>query len=279
MNSFLADAGLIDRFYKENTLQVDWGQWFESEPTINSYHLFKGPSKNSAITRYIGNDQFKLVNNKTSIQDIKPQDVLQTCLVDALSDNTIKIVVVTGCAGSGKSLLAIAYGLDQIKYRTLMYSKPAETIKQTKFFATVPGSIPEKYAPFLDSFYISAKKVLGDKSYLDNMIEKGHVVFKPTEFMRGDTYDDTTLIIDESQNLEWHSTKTALTRMGENSKVILLGDTTQKDVRPNDKSGMELLRSSRTFKNSSITVDLHLINDYRSDISRLVSSIDKEISY
>lgn len=270
----------IDEIYKKGFVQIEWNRWSEIEPNINSYHILKSSARTSALARYAKQDTFKLVNNKVTLEGLKPLDAYQNFLMDALLDEDIKIITTTGCAGSGKTLLSLAYGLHQVaskKSKQLLCTKPTEIVGSSRFFGAVPGDLNEKFAPFLDSFMLSAHKIFPDRDYLRIMIEKGSIKFKPIEFMRGDSYDDTILILDEAQNLNWASTKTVLTRLGQNSKVILIGDTRQKDIRPHELSGFELLRNSRIFKESSLTTSIHLYNDYRSDISKLVQSIADEI--
>lgn len=276
-----APSELIEKLYTDKYLKIYYEDFLlstESEPAINSYYIVKSHN-NSAIVRYIGEDSFKLLPKNLSIDNIRPKDSDQNALLDALLDKNIQIVCVTGPAGSGKTFLSLAYALFEIlenKNKKLLLTKATETVKNNKFFGAVPGTIDEKFAIFLDSYELAMNKILGSV-YTEKLKQSGQFMYKPIEFCRGDSRDDTILIVDESQNLDWHSTKTILTRLGENSKAILLGDTSQKDIKQFEKSGFERLISSGIFKDSTLTTHIQLVNDYRGPISKLISQIAEEV--
>lgn len=279
-----APSSLIDELYSKKILNVMYEDLLldiDIEPDINNYFNIKSHT-NSAIVKYIAPDTFKVLSKSLNIDSIKPKDADQAALIDSLTDDTIQIVCVTGPAGAGKTFLSLAYGIteliaDKSKDKKLLLTKATETVKSSKFFGAVPGGIDEKFAIFLDSFDLAIHKLLKDSAYVEMLKQSNRLMYKPIEFCRGDSRDNTILIVDESQNLDWHSTKTILTRLGEGSKAILIGDTSQKDINQFQKSGFELLVNSQGFKESPLTSHVKLINDYRGPISRLVSSIAAEI--
>lgn len=284
----LVDSETINRFYEEKIIEIDPELILNKtyDLIVNSYHqLSTYESNQSAIVRFRGKNRFDLVESNIRIDKIKPKDFEQVCLFDALKDPSIKILVVEGCAGAGKTYISLCWALlenlkskDKDKERRkLMLTKPTATVGVSKFFGAVPGGTDEKFAPFLDSFEIHINKIL-TKEYASLLQERGEIFYKPVEFCRGDSYEDTILIADEMQNLPWHETKTLLTRIGDNSKAILLGDITQKDIDKKVKSGIELLTDSRKFEESEITCYITLSHDYRGPISKLIQLVDDEIS-
>lgn len=275
---------VLDKIYAEKTINAEFedilDESIQEEPYPNEFFILKTDTKASAIVRYLGNDTFKLVDPKIRVDDIKPKDAEQAALMELLNDPDIKIISVVGPPGAGKTFISLAYGLTQViknKKLTLICTKSTETVKSSKFFGPVPGTVDDKFGIFLESFDLAMKKILHDGVMYQQMKDNRQVLFKPIEFCRGDSRENTILVCDESQNMGWHEVKTLLSRFGEDCKVILLGDLGQKDVRPNDKSGFESLFNSRTYSNSKLTGHIRLINDYRGPISRLISEIAKEV--
>jgi PhoH-like ATPase len=197
----------------------------------------------------------------------------------SLNNEKITLNVCIGAAGTGKTTLAVAYALKEwdTKKKKIYFSKAAVMVGKGRAFGPVPGDINQKYGPYLDSFKIVIKKVLGAKtdSYIDAMIECKNFNYQPIEFVRGNTYENCTFILDEVQNLTWHELKTLLSRMGENSKVILIGDPFQRDVSfKHTPNGMDTLLNSELFQSSSFTSFVELKKQYRSPLADLIYKID-----
>ncbi len=273
---------VLDTLYAKKFVKKVFNEYDQDlDPDINEYFIFQGEAKSSAIVRYLGDDMWKLVDPKMSINSIRPKDAEQLALLDALLDPDIKIVSVIGPAGCGKTFLSLTYALDLIMMRTntstLVLTKSTETVKNSKFFGAVPGGVDEKFAPFLDSFDLAIRKISGEKVYHDLMQDKKKIIYKPIEFCRGDSRENSILIADEMQNVSWHEVKTLVSRFGENCKCILLGDLNQKDVNRSVDSGLETMFNSDTYANSPITAHVELINDYRGPISKLIGEIDDEV--
>lgn len=279
----MVDVETINRFYEERIVEIlpECILNRVTDLSINSYHQLVSYNNQSAIVKYKGSTRFDLVDPGLKIDKIKPKDFEQVCLFDALKDTSIKILVVEGCAGAGKTFISLAWALlENLKSKDdkkkIFLTKPTATVGMSKFFGAVPGGNDEKFAPFLDSFEIHINKIL-TKEYAALMREKGEIFYKPIEFTRGDSYDNTILIADETQNVDWHQLKTLLTRIGTNSKAIVLGDTTQKDMDNRIKSGLEVLTEAERFQSSPITCYIKLNNDYRGEISKLISAIAADV--
>lgn len=210
------------------------------------------------------------------------KDAYQKFLLDTFFDPSILVNVAIGGAGTGKTTLALYYAMEAGKnlHRKIYLTKAATFIGEGKAFGPVPGDINEKFAPYLDSFNIVLEKVYGknSKNYLEMMLDKGDLKFIPLAFARGSTYDNTTFIIDEAQNLTWHELNSIISRVGENSKCIILGDPDQVDIRlPYEKTGLGKMLSSEVFQKSALTSEITLVKQYRSPITQLAIDINKEI--
>lgn len=288
---FISDF-LIDKLHEEKYLNIE--ELIQQgicllEPIKefrNQYVLLRGiaDNKKSALTRI--NNKAKLVKicntNKIPLCGLNPRDAKQSCLIDSLNNDNILLTVGIGPAGTGKTTLAVAYGLEQCFHESkkLYMCKSTALVGKGKTFGAVPGDVNDKFAPHVASYKVILEKLLGNKSknYLKMMEEKGDIKFIPIEYARGMTFEDCTFIIDEVQNLDWHELKTICSRMSDTANVILLGDLEQLDTKGSaEQSGIYKLLNSQSFARSPITSTMTLDQQYRGPIPTLMSNIDKEL--
>lgn len=157
------------------------------------------------------------------------------------------LVFVTGPAGTGKTYVAVLYGLDKLKNNEIskiILTRPAVEAGESLGF--LPGDLKEKVDPYLQPLYDALYDVLG-KETVEGMLEKGVIEIAPLAYMRGRTLDNAYIILDEAQNTTEKQIKMFLTRLGHNSKMIVTGDTTQIDLPGKTKSG--LIVSANLLKN------------------------------
>lgn len=154
--------------------------------------------------------------------------------------SAIKSFMVTlglGPAGTGKTYiagsLACEYLMDR-KYDRIVITRPAVEAEEELGF--LPGEVEDKYAPYIAPFRDVLDERLG-KSHVDNLLKLGRIQAQPFAYMRGRTFKNAVVILDEAQNATPKQMKLFLTRIGENCKVIINGDETQKDIR--GLSGLE----------------------------------------
>lgn len=279
----------IDSFYTEPLLslpQVD-RNGEDIYHVINGYALFQdlADPKHAAIARYVGNHRWTVLSKKKSkFENIMPKDLYQSVFFDSLSNKDTLLSVGIGPAGTGKTTIALAYAFSEYmaNEKSIVLVKPTTMVGAGKAFGPVPGDISEKYAPYLTSYEIVLKKVAGrnSKDYLEQMKAKEKLQFFPLELARGCTFENCTLILDESQNVNWHELNTLISRMGDNSKMILLGDLNQIDTGiPYHKTGLYKMLSSYPFQDSKIASAIELKIQYRSPITELATEINKWISH
>lgn len=279
-----ATQEIIENLYKEKKIPLTQIKHLSINPgTFCTFFSESDPANKVSVYSDGWNlvllDTFK---NKT-FSGFSPKDLKQLCYFNVLDNEQFMLIAALGAAGTGKTSVAIAKALQSYftDKKKIYLSKPTVMVQshENNVFGPVPGDINEKYAPYLGSFEIVLNKVLGDNSkhYLEMMFKNKHVQFIPVEFTRGCTFEDCTFILDEVQNLSWHELKTVLSRIGENSTIILCGDPDQIDTGlPYEQTGLYKLISSDTFSKSNFTSQITLTKQYRGKIPDLIYNIDKE---
>lgn len=160
----------------------------------------------------------------------------QYLAMDQLLCQDIKLVFLQGGAGTGKTLLAIASGLEQMRqYRQIVITRPMVHLEDEDNVGYLKGDLEAKMAPWLKPIYQSLS-FLGEKDeknakIIKDKLEKQKIIFESLDYIRGTTYRKTFLIIDEAQNLTPHQFKTIITRSGEGTKLVFTGDIGQIDRR------------------------------------------------
>lgn len=238
----------------------------------------------SAIARLTDVNTLTRVNigKNFEISGLRPRDVRQRFFIDELLNSNINLSVALGSAGTGKTTVAVAYALKELfeNQKTIHLCKPTALVgEMSETFGPVPGDVQEKYAPHIAHFKIVIQKLLGNRAaeYVQLLLKKKQIQFTPTEFVRGCTYEDCTFIVDEVQNFTWHELKTIASRMGKNTKLILIGDPYQIDRSFSlQESGIYTMIRSTVFKESSLTSCSYLTEQYRGPIPSLITKIDNE---
>lgn len=241
----------------------------------NSYVVCKGTSPGKSALAVYTNDELKtLASFGCSETGVHPRNKEQKFALHALRSQDIPLVTLTGLAGSGKTFLALMSGIDAL------YDKTYERIVVTRSIEPVgrelgylPGDINEKMAPWMSPLLDNFKHHFKDRVYFECMIEKGQIEIAPLSFIRGRTFNDSYLIVDEAQNATIHELKTIITRMGENSKVVLMGDTDQIDTPYIDKRSNGLAIVIEKFKTSDLSAHVHLCRGERSSIATYASKV------
>ena len=169
---------------------------------------------------------------------VKPKTLGQKRYVDAIRDHMI--VFGTGPAGTGKTYLAMAMAITAFKNEEvgrIILTRPA--IEAGEKLGFLPGDLQSKVDPYLRPLYDALYQIMGAESFVKNT-EKGLIEVAPLAYMRGRTLDNAYIILDEAQNTTPAQMKMFLTRIGFGSKVIITGDSSQKDLAPGVKSGLDV---------------------------------------
>lgn len=167
---------------------------------------------------------------------IRPKTLGQKKYVDAIKRSSIVFGV--GPAGTGKTYLAVAlavYALKNKEIDKIILTRPA--VEAGEKLGFLPGDMNEKVDPYLRPLFDALQEMMGQDAYLRH-IERGSIEIAPLAYMRGRTLSNSFIILDEAQNATKEQMKMFLTRMGENSRIVVTGDVTQIDLPKNVKSGM-----------------------------------------
>ena len=196
-----------------------------------------------------------IIDNKS----IKVKNINQFKYLETISNSTITFGI--GPAGTGKTFLAVASAVKlyaENKIRKIVLTRPA--VEAGERLGYLPGDLSQKIDPYLVPLFDSLEQFFGSEN-LGYLIEKRNIEIVPLAYMRGRTLNDACIILDEAQNATVNQIKMFLTRLGENSKVIITGDETQIDLYKNDYSGLKKTRkilsnideiSVMEFQNSDI---------------------------
>ena len=206
--------------------------------------------------------------------DIQPRNKEQKFALSVLTDPDIPLVCLTGIAGSGKTFLSLLTGLDAVfkdKYERIVVTRSIQPVGRDLGY--LPGDMNEKMQPWMAPLTDNFRHAFKDMTYFDVMMEKGKIDIAPLSFIRGRTFNDSYVIVDEAQNATIHELKTIVTRIGKDSKIILMGDTDQIDTPYINKQSNGLSIVIEKFRNSSLSAHIHLPKGERSKLATVASQI------
>ena len=223
------------------------------------------------------------IPTKRSVWGIRPRNKEQNYALDLLMDPSISMITLVGKAGSGKTLCAIAAGLEQTlddhhfssqksRYTRLIVSRPVEPLGKDIGF--LPGTMEEKMAPWLKPIQDNLKFLMADDTIsLQEYIDRGRIEVEALTYIRGRSIANAFIIIDEAQNLTKHELKTIATRVGEGTKSILTGDVEQIDNIYIDERTNGLTYAVEKMKQHELSGHITLKKGERSAIATLASKI------
>ncbi len=219
---------------------------------------------------------------KEGIWGITPRNKEQSFALDALLDDSVKLVTLVGKAGTGKTLLAIAAGLQKVAeenvYTRLLVSRPV--FPMGKDIGFLPGDVEEKLAPWMQPIFDNVELLLagheGEKRHSKGyreLMNMGILEIEALTYIRGRSIPNQFLIVDEAQNLTPHEIKTIITRAGEGTKVVLTGDPFQIDNPYVDASSNGLTYVVERFKEQQISGHIFMTKGERSELAELAANL------
>lgn len=221
--------------YSQNNA-VDWRAVCHDRPYPNQLFKFKAQNEDTLCARYDADIDKILLVRKREACGIKPRNDEQKFAIDACLNKKIKLVSLTGGAGTGKTLLALASALEQERdYDQIILSRPT-VILGNQDIGFLPGDQKNKMSPFLQPLMdnlnvIKAQYRPSSKEYqrLEALVKDEKLLITPLAYIRGRSLGNAYFIIDEAQNLTPHEIKTIITRAGEGTKMVFTGDIFQID--------------------------------------------------
>ncbi len=223
----------IHKIYNEGG--VNYKEVMDEEPQPNHYFLLRH-GKTSALTFYNKEtEQIERVE-KRSASGISPRNAEQVFAYHALLSPEIKLVTLSGVAGTGKTLLALSAAIEQkMDFRQIYLARPVIPLSN-KDIGYLPGDVKSKLNPYMEPLWDNLKMIQSqhketDREYkkITDMVETEKLMITPLAYIRGRSLSNIIFIVDEAQNLTPHEIKTIITRAGENAKIIFTGDVNQID--------------------------------------------------
>ncbi len=235
--------------------------------------------KKTAFGRFVSaNEPLRKLNNFKDIWGLKARNKEQKFAMNLLFDSDIDIVTLTGPAGTGKTLIAAACGLEQVlgyqekpKYDKLIITRPVQPVGRDIGF--LPGTLEEKMLPWVAPLKDNLEYLFGDKTALEMNMEQGVIEIEAMSFIRGRSISKAFMIVDEAQNLTAHELKTIITRAGDGTKIVLTGDVQQIDNSYVDSVSNGLTYAVEKFKDHSISGHITLLKGERSRLATLAADI------
>lgn len=277
---------IIDSFYQNGFIKKeDVFNYSDIEFVENKFLVITSPENKSALGIFKNEKIVKLHHQEEHPYDVRAKNVGQRFMLEALLDDDYPLVVIKGNAGTGKTFCTLAAGLQRIDQKVYSRILVTRSVTATEQYGFLPGDIEEKLSPYLagikDNLSIlingSRKKGANDITYEDGkyFFEKGIVQIQAIGFLRGRSIVDTYFIIDETQNIEPDVIKSIVTRAGEGSKFIFLGDPTQIDNPNLNERYNGLVYLSEKMKGNPMCAQISLSDDesVRSQLAREAAKI------
>jgi PhoH-like ATPase len=245
----------------------------------NKYFILRNPGR--SVLAYLSSDCMRLQKvEKVPAYGIKPRNAEQAFAVDALTRTSIPLVTLTGKAGTGKTLLALASAIQVKKsYRQIFLARPVVPLSN-KDMGYLPGDIESKLAPYMQPLWDNLKIIQNqfsedDKQYqvIDQMIKDEKLLIEPLSYIRGRSLQKIFFIVDEAQNLTPHEIKTIITRAGEGVKIVLTGDIYQIDHPYLDAQSNGVSYLIDHFKGQRLYSHMNLEKGERSELAELASNL------
>lgn len=249
------------------------------EALPNKYYVLR--STNRSVLAQLDQNKEQIVKvDKINVYGINPRNAEQTFAVDALINPAIQLVSMTGKAGTGKTLLALASALHvKRNYRQIFIARPIVPLSN-KDIGFLPGDVESKLAPYMQPLWDNLKVIQdqfpeNDKQHtaIDTMVKDQKLVIEPLSYIRGRSLQRIFFIVDEAQNLTPHEIKTIITRAGEGAKVVFTGDIYQIDHPYLDGQSNGLSYLIDRFKGQKLYAHINLEKGERSELAELASNL------
>ena len=274
---YLVDDQVIDQFYEGKDVFVDRDD-IKLFPNQFVMLVSNANEKKTALSRFkcYSKALFRVFDGKGWDWVITPRNKEQSFALDLLLDEDVPIVTLIGKAGSGKTLAAISAGLQQVlegrTYKRLIVSRPVQPMGRD--IGYLPGTMEEKMRPWLAPIRDNMQFLMGnDKIMMEEYMSNGTVEIEALTYIRGRSISNAYIIVDEAQNLSRHELKTIITRVGEDTKIILTGDIEQIDNVYIDETSNGLTYAVEKFKTAEIAGHITLQKGERSKVATLAARI------
>lgn len=275
------DITYINKLYAKNTNNnvVTPEEIGIPKPESHDYFMLSNGT-NSVMAYY--NPITNLISrvNKHRVMGIEPRNSEQAFAMHALMNEDVQLMALTGTAGTGKTLLALAAALEQHEYfDQILLARPIVALGN-KDLGYLPGGEKDKIKPYMlplfDNLQVIKQNLRNNGAkidMIDGMLRDGSLEISPLAYIRGRSLSHVFFIIDEAQNLTPHEVKTIITRAGEGTKIIFTGDIQQIDSPYLDSFSNGLSHLSAKMKGQKLFAHMNLVKGERSELAELASKL------
>jgi len=268
----------INQFYMDGELECPISNTYPNE-----FFVLKSIDKqtHSGVCRHMNGKIYKLKHENEMFFDVAPKNKEQKFAMELLLDKDIKIIALIGQAGTGKTIIALSAALEQVInqniYSKVLITRPMASLGQDLGF--LKGDKDEKFYPWMGPIYDNMEYLFRNNSkkqarqIIDHLKDMGQIEMEPLTYMRGRSIPNQFIICDESQNMSKHLIKTLLTRIGENTKIVLTGDLEQIDTPYLDTSTSGLSYVIDRLKSEKLFGYVNLIKGERSETAEICSKL------
>jgi len=263
----------IDLFYREGMLKLQE----ETDLFSHQFVILRNctEASGSALARHYQNSLWALTNGDSTNWGIRALNKEQRFALELLVNDRIKVVTLVGRAGTGKTLLALAVGLEKVLeekvYRRLLVTRPV--IPMGEDLGYLPGTMGEKLRPWMQPIYDNLEFLFNNhqdpRESILHLMDEGTLIMEALTYMRGRSIPRQFILCDEAQNLSPHMIKTLITRVGEGSKIVFTGDPEQIDHPYLDASSNGLTYLVEKLKGEEIAGHITLAKGERSKVAEL----------
>ena len=269
------DSTPINKLYKDG--KISHSELENSKPVSNHYYILKNHSS-SALGYYNPKSKQVELVKQVNAYGITPKNAEQTFAMHALMDPDIQLATITGAAGTGKTLLALACALEQRRqYRQIYLARPIVPLSN-RDIGYLPGDVKSKIDPYMQPLWDNLSIIKNQfkessKQYkkIDELVQTEKLSIVPLAYIRGRSLNNVIFIIDEAQNLTPLEIKTIITRAGENTKIIFTGDIFQIDTPYLDTQSNGLSYLVDRMNNNDLYAHISLEKGERSPLANLAS--------
>ena len=275
------DSTVIDDLYATGSVDLDDAVPVDRRPAENEFVVLRCGSA-SALTRAVGDDLVLLPRSSDEPWGLRPRNKEQRFALELLVDPDVTVIALDGRAGTGKTLLAIAAGLEAVveqqRYERLAVYRPLVPVGRADV-GFLPGGLDEKLDPWMSAIHDAVVALTEQgtghdaRHLIDELTDRGQLSLESVTFLRGRSLQRQIVVIDEAQNLEPTTLRTILTRVGAGTKVIFTGDTSQIDAPYLGESNNALSVLTSAFAGQKCFGHITLQACERSDVASLAAEL------
>lgn len=273
------EESLLDRLYSSDG-PVDAGSLNPEMSLQDNEFIILRKGQKSGLAIYLAASNGLRRVQKLTAYGITPRNAEQSFAVHALLDNAISLVTISGKAGTGKTLLALAAALEaRSKYHQILLTRPVVPLSN-KDIGFLPGDIDAKIRPYMQPLYDNLGVIRGQFTEnsemfrgLQRMVDDEKLMIEPLAYIRGRSLVKKYMIVDEAQNLTPHEVKTIITRAGEGTKIVFTGDVHQIDHPYLDSNSNGLSTLIEKMQGQHLYAHIDLQKGERSELAELASNV------